>query len=336
MSGAVRLPLAEAEALVARALRQSRTGERQAASVARALVAAEADGQAGHGLMRVASYAAQAASGKVDGFAEPSLERPRPGWVAVDAGLGFAYPALDLARGALEAAARAQGVAMAAVSRSHHCGALGLQVEWLAEQGLVALMLANTPKSMAPWGGKRPLFGTNPIAFAAPMPDGPPLVIDLSLTVVARGKIVAAQKAGRPIPEGWAVDPQGRPTTDPAAAIAGTLLPAGGAKGAALALMVEVLAGALAGPALSAETEATAFFEAEGPPPGLGQTLLAIDPQAAPGYAERMGRLAAAIAAEEGARLPGTRRLGARAEAAAEGLAVAPERMAELRGVAGD
>ncbi len=328
----MRLSPAEAEARVVRALRACDTGEAQARAVAKALVAAQIDGQAGHGLMRVASYAAAARSGKVEGRAEPRLTRPRPGYVAVDAALGFAYPALDLARTALEEAARAQGVAVAAISRSGHCGALGLQVEALADRGLVALMVANSPPSMAAWGGRRPLFGTNPIAFAAPRADAPPLVIDLSLTKVARGKVMAAAKAGRAIPEGWAVDADGAPTTDAEAALGGTLLPAGEAKGSALALMVEVLAGALAGPSLS--FEATTFFSAEGAPPAVGQLLIAVDPDLSPGWADRLERLLARMLAEEGVRLPGTKRLEGRARAAAEGIAVAPELLAEIDAIA--
>ncbi len=327
-----RMPLDAAEALVARAFLASKTGPAQARAVARALVAAEADGQPGHGLIRVASYAAAARSGKVDGFAEPRLARPRPGFLQVDAAHGFAYPALDLARDTLVAAARAQGIALAAITRSSHCGVLGHQVEALAEAGLVALMVANTPASMAAWGGRRALFGTNPIAFAAPRPEAPPLVIDLSLTVTARGKIMAAAKEGRSIPQDWAVDPEGRPTTDPNAALAGTMLPAGGAKGSALALMVELLAGGIAGPNFS--FEATSFFSADGAPPAVGQLVIAIDPGAGPGASERMERFLTEMAAEEGVRVPGSRRLHARAQAAVEGIAVLPERLAEIEAIA--
>src|SRR5690606_2376488 len=130
---------------------------------------------------------------------------------------------------------------------------------------LVALMVGNSPKAMAFWGGRKPMIGTNPIAFAAPMPDMPPLVIDLALSQVARGRIVSAKDAGKSIPEGWAVDSEGNPTTDPAAALAGSLLPVGGAKGAALALMVEILAAALTGSSFG--FEASSLFEGEGPAP---------------------------------------------------------------------
>lgn len=327
------LTLDEADALVRGALEAASTAPANAAHVARALVGAEAEGQSGHGLSRVASYAAQARCGKVAGFAAPVAETARPGLLRVDARHGFAYPALALARERLGPMARAQGIACAVVQASHHCGALGQQVEALAETGLVALMVANAPKAMAPWGGREPLFGTNPIAFAAPVADAAPLVIDLSLSKVARGKVMTASKLGRPIPEGWALDPEGQPTTDAKAALAGTMIPMGDAKGAALALMVEVLAGALAGPHFS--FEASSFFDAEGPPPGVGQVLIAIDPAgAAEGLPARMAALLAAITAQDGARVPGAKRLAARAAAARDGLVVPRRVVREVRDLA--
>lgn len=330
-----RLPVAEAEALVARALAASRTSEKNAAIVARALVAAEVDGQSGHGFSRVAAYAAQARSGKVDGFAVPRVEPLAAALIGVDAGDGFAFPAIDAAIEALAERVPETGIAGALIRRSHHCGQLGAHVERLAERGMIALMLGNSPKAMAPWGGSEALFGTNPIAFAAPRAEGPPLVIDLSLSKVARGKVMAAAKAGKPIPEGWALDAGGKPTTDPAAALQGTMIPAGDAKGAALALMVEILAGSLAG--ANHSHEASSFFDAEGAPPGVGQTIIAIDAGRRPGggFAPRLDALLAAILAQEGARLPGTRRLSGRAAAARDGVAIPPHLYNEIAGLAG-
>lgn len=323
-------------ALLSRALGAAGAGADIAGLVARALVKAEIDGQTGHGLSRVASYAAQLRSGKVDGHAVPRVDHRRSGAIVVDAEHGFAYPALALAIERLPGMAAQTGIAVAAVTRSHHCGVAGHHVEALAERGLVALMAANTPSAMAPWGGRRALLGTNPIAFAAPIPQQPPLVIDLALTEVARGRIVATARAGMPIPPGWAVDRDGRPTTDPKEALAGTLLPAGGAKGAALALMVEVLTAGLAGGALA--FEASSFLDAEGPPPSTGQILIAIDPDALGGSAllgARMTALAHAFALD-GARLPGSRRLEARARVERDGLAVDAKLLAELRTLAGE
>src|SRR5215207_1518005 len=183
------LTLAEAEDLAFRSLIRCRTCEDNARTVARALVAAEADGLKGHGLSRVETYAAQAKAGKVDGFASPSATLPRPALLAVDAAHGFAYPALDLALSDLPEIAEEQGLAAAAIRRSHHCGAAGHPVERLANAGFVAMLFANTPAAMAPWGGSAGVFGTNPIAFACPLPDRPPIVVDLSLSKVARGNM---------------------------------------------------------------------------------------------------------------------------------------------------
>lgn len=293
-----------------------------AASVATALVAAEADGLKGHGLSRVPSYLTMVRSGKIDGKAVPVATRPRPGVLAIDACNGFAYVAIDLAIAELPAIARAQGVALAAISNSNHCGAAGLHVEKLAEAGLVALLFANTPGAIAPWGGSKPVFGTNPIAFAAPLTGRPPIVIDMALSKVARGPIVAAKQKGEAIPEGWALDVDGKPTTDAGKALAGTMVPLGDAKGATLAMMVEILAAALMGAHFA--FEASSFLDGAGGPPKTGQLILAIDPTAMGGnnFAERMLTLAAAIETQPGARLPGARRMAIRQATAAKGLAL--------------
>jgi len=336
MSEAAILSLEEARSLVLDALAACGAAAGTAASVARALVAAGADGQVGHGLSRVPSYAAQLRAGKVDGRAVPSVERVAPAVLRVDAGFGFAFPAFDRVIEDLPSIARETGIALAAIVRSHHFGQAGAHCERLAEQGLVALVFGNTPKAIAPWGGRAPLLGTNPIAFAAPMAVGaPPLVIDLALSRVARGKILAAEKAGKSIPEGWALDKDGNPTGDSRAALAGTMVPIGEAKGAALALMVEVMSAALVGAHFG--FEASSFLNADGPPPDVGQTVIAIDAAAVSGgaFAERMATLAAAFAAEPGVRLPGSRRLQARAEAARDGLSVPAPLLAEIKALAG-
>ncbi len=330
----MRRSIAEAQALVERALTANKVSVANARSVARALVAAEIDGQSGHGFSRVGAYAAQARSGKVDGQTEPAVERKANAYLMIDAGNGFAFPAIDLAIDKLSELTARTGIAGAAITRSHHCGQLSAHVERLAERGLIALMVSNTPKAMAPWGGNKPLFGTNPIAFAAPREGQPPLVIDLSLSKVARGKVMAASKKGDPIPEGWALDSEGRPTTDPKAALAGTMVPAGEAKGAALALMVEILAATLTGANYS--YEATSFFDAEGEPPGIGHFIMAIHPGAAigPAFSDRLDMLAAEIEGQAGSRLPGTRRLTARADCEANGVAIPDHLLSEIQAAA--
>lgn len=332
MPDTVGLSLAAAEALAIDALTASRTSPVNARPTARALVAAEADGQSGHGLSRVPSYALQSRAGKVNGHATPVVERVAPAALRVDGGFGFAYPAIDRAIEALAPLARENGIAVAALHRSHHFGQAGAHAERLAAAGLVALVVGNSPKAMAFWGGRKAMLGTNPLAFAAPLPGSPdPLVIDLALSVAARGKIVAAGKAGRPIPAGWAVDAEGRPTTDAGAALAGTLLPIGGAKGGALALMIEILAAAVTGSAFG--WEASSFFDDRGSPPDMGHVLIALDATRLSGgaYPERMNTLLAAVASEPGARLPGVRRLENRARAAREGLLVSSDLLTEIR-----
>ncbi len=322
----------QAEGLVVRTLTRCRTEIDIARSVARALIAAELDGLKGHGLSRVPMYAAQAKARKINGAAMPVLTRPRPGLIAIDAAHGFAFPAIELAEAELPAAARSQGIAAAAIRRSSHCGAAGHPVERLANAGLAALMLVNTPGAMAPWGGSKALFGTNPVAFACPLRGRDPLVIDLSLSKVARGNVMTAKQRGEPIPEGWALDEDGSPTTDPDAALRGTMVPMGDAKGTALALMVELLAAGLTGANFAAE--ASSYLDPYGAPSGTGQLILAFDPAAFGGDAvARFTTLAAWIETQPGARLPGTRRLAARDKAKGEGMTISDALMAEIEAV---
>lgn len=315
------LSVSAAEELVAGALTRNGASADAASSVARALVGAEADGLKGHGLSRVPTYVGQLRAGKVDGKAKPAVTRPKPGVVAIDAAHGFAYPALDAAIDVLPQVAVGQGIAAAAIRRSHHCGAAGQPVEALANAGHVALLFANTPAAMAPWGGRTAVLGTNPIAFACPLPGRAPIVIDLSLSKVARGNILAARQRGEPIPEGWALDADGKPTTDPVAALDGTMAPLGDAKGVALALMVELLAAGLTGSRYAGE--ASSFLDDKGDPPGTGQLIIALSPGALSSSAvERFAVLAEAIEGQHGARLPGARRLALRQEAERRGLAI--------------
>ncbi|MGX1308958.1 (2R)-3-sulfolactate dehydrogenase (NADP+) [Amorphus suaedae] len=322
-----------ARAYVARVLEAHRTSADNAALVADALVMAEADGLKGHGLSRLDSYSAQAASGKVDGQATPTVDHRAAAAIAVDGANGFAYPAIDVALTELEALTPKTGVAAAGIRRSHHCGAAGHHVERLARYGLVGLMFANTPEAIAPWGGSKPLFGTNPIAFAVPVEGAEPLVVDLSLSKVARGNIMKAKQEGKPIPEGWALGPDGAPTTDPEAALKGTMVAMGDAKGAALALVVEILAAGLTGANFA--SEATNFFDAEGAPPGTGQLILAFSPPAfgGDGFARRMAALAGMIEGQEGARLPGRRRFANREKARRDGIALPAAMIAKFGAV---
>lgn len=327
------ISLVEAETLVAGVFEANGVLPDTARSVAHALVQAEAAGQYGHGLRRVPVYIGQARTGKVDGKARVSSLQPKPAVLTIDAALGYAYPALDLAVEKLPAIARAQGIALGLVHRSHHAGVMALTVERYAEQGLVAIMFANAPASMAAWGGKKRLYGTNPIAFATPVAGTDPLVIDLALSTVAAGKIMAAKQQGQQIPADWAFDSDGQPTTDPDKALKGLMAPSGGAKGAALALMVEVLAAGLTGSSFS--YEASSFMAEDGPPPSVGQTLIVIDPVAGTAAAaERIAELAGELASEDGVRLPGRRGQNARQRATAQGLEIDDAVIAAIRALA--
>lgn len=331
----VTLSLEEAKRLAMGALVKAGVARASAAATADALVAAEVDGQAGHGLSRVPSYTLHARVGKVDGNAVPVAVAAGDAGVRIDAGHGFAYPAIDLAIDRLLPLVARTGVAAAAIHHSHHFGQAGRHIERLADQGLVAFAFANTPAAMALPGGRRSLMGTNPIAFAAPMPGRAPLVIDMALSVAARGKIMAASKAGKPIPEGWALDADGNPTTDAKAALAGSLLPIGGAKGAALALMIEVICAALVGGNFG--WNASGFFDGDGGPPDLGQLLIVLDPArfGGDGYAAHMAHLLLTVAGEAPARLPGDRRLALRAKAATDGVTIPAALHAEILGLVG-
>jgi (2R)-3-sulfolactate dehydrogenase (NADP+) len=323
--------LEELRGLAGAVLTRAGTAAGNAAIVADALVAADADGISSHGVARLPAYADQVRSGKVDGHAAPVVARTAAATLSVDARDGFAFPAVRLGLDRAAELAAEAGIVAIGVHHSHHFGVAGHHVERLAEAGLVGIAFTNSPAALAPWGGRRPIYGTNPIAFACPRPDAGPLVIDLSLSKVARGRIMVAAQKGEAIPEGWAIDGEGRPTTDAKAALAGTMLPLGDAKGAALALMVELLSAGLTGGNYG--YEAGSFFTADGVKPRIGHLFLAIHPPALAGdaFLGRVAELLAAATGQEGVRLPGDRRLAARAKAAADGIAVPDALLDDLR-----
>lgn len=321
-----RLTLEEATEAVDVALRRAGAGEAMAASTARALVLAEAQGLASHGLSRVAQYATHLRNGRVVGTSLPKVLRHRGAALLVDAAEGLAFPACELA--VLEAieAARRLGVAFVGVINSHHGGVLVDHLRPVAAAGMVGLGFANSPSAMPAAGGRHPIFGTNPVAAVFPRHAAEPLLIDLSLSEVARGKLMVAAKEGRGIPLGWALDEQGEPTTDPAAGLKGSMLPVGAAtstKGAMLALVVELLVTALIGAQFG--YEASSFFEDAGNRPRIGQAFIVIDPQALAGshsYLDRVEVLIAEMLKDDGVRLPGARREALRHQAEREGLQV--------------
>ena len=327
---------AELTDLAVRALRRAGASEAMATTTARALVDADLQGLASHGVSRIPQYATHLSNGRADGQAVARVVRSRGGAGLVDAGCGLAFPACALAVAEALGRAREFGVAFAGVTNSHHFGVAAYHLGPVAQAGMVGLAFGNSPAAMPAAGGGRPIFGTNPIAAVFPRREGLPLTIDLSLSEVARGKVMVAAKEGRPIPLGWALDRAGQPTTDPNAALEGSMLPMGGAKGAMLALIVELLVTALTGAAMG--FEASSFFVDEGNRPRIGQAFLVVDPDALAGrevYLERIETLIAEMTKEPGVRLPGARRDALSQRAQAEGVEI-PQALADkLRSLAG-
>jgi len=321
--------------LAARALSRAGANPAMAAATARALVYADAQGLASHGVSRVPQYATHLVNGRADGAAEPQVLRAKGGAVLVDARCGLAFPACALAVDEAIARAREFGIAFAGVTNSHHFGAAAYHLEPVGAAGLVGLAMGNSPAAMAVAGGRRPLLGTNPIAAVFPRRAAAPLLIDLSLSEVARGKLMVAAKEGKAIPLGWALDGDGQPTTDPQAGLAGSMLPLGGTKGAMLALVVELIVTALTGAAMG--FEASSFFVDEGNRPRIGQAFLVIDPDALAGrdtYLARIEMLVAEMSKDPGVRLPGDRRRALAAKAAEHGVDIPEALLAQLQRLA--
>ena len=332
-----RITARDLERLIVRALERAGATRAMAAATAGALVTAELEGVGSHGASRVPQYCSHLRVGRADGSAVPVVTRDSRAACLVDAKQGLAFHACALAvREAIERA-REYGVGFVAIANSNHFGVAAYHVEAIAGVGLVGFAFSNSPAAMPAWGGRRALFGTNPIAATFPRRSHPPLVIDLSLSAAARGKIMVAAREGKPIPEGWALDREGRPTTDAAAALEGSMLPSGGVKGAMLALTVELLVCALSGAAYGFESDS--FFTEEGRPTRIGQAFLAIDPAALAGqevFYERVETLVAAMTEDPAVRLPGERRRQHREVAEREGLAIAPELLSKIRVLAGE
>lgn len=311
----------------------------QASAVADNVTSAERDACASHGLFRIPGYVASVKSGRVAGDALPSIRDLAPGVVKVDAENGFAPLAFEMGREPLIDRARSQGIATLAITNNHHFAAVWPETESLAQEGLVAMAFVSSLSFVAPAGGRKPLYGTNPFAFAWPRADRPPMVFDQASSASARGEIQIHQRDGLPIPEGWGIDSEGNPTTDAAEILAGAQLPFGGYKGAAIALMVELMAGALIGDVFS--FEATEVDIGDGGPSKGGECIIAIDPAlcieggGAAAQLAHAERLFAEILSQPGTRLPSDRRYEARVRTPTEGVfipAALHEELAELAG----
>jgi (2R)-3-sulfolactate dehydrogenase (NADP+) len=321
-------------ALAARALKRAGASKAASEAAARALVTAEMEGLSGHGLSRVALYVQHLKEGRVAGKAKPRMVKKQGASCLVDAAGGLAYVACAMAVKEAVKRAKRHGIAFAGVTNSHHFGAAAYHLAPMAQAGLIGLAFSNSPAAINAWGGKKAFYGTNPIAAIFPRRNAEPVVVDLALTEVVRGKIMVYAKEGKPIPIGWAVDRDGNPTTDPKAALTGSLAAIGGMKGTMLALMVEVLCVALTGAAFSFENDS--YFE-PGNKPRIGHAILAIDPEAFAGadaYYSRLEAMISAMLDDAGVRLPGARRQGAAANAQAEGLQIPDALLSELRALA--
>lgn len=322
----VTLTLDEVRDLATRTLLALGASQPNADAVADVITTAERDDCKSHGLFRLPGYAAVLKSDRIDGKAVPVIEELAPAVVRVDARNGFSPLALQMGRKPLAEKARHQGIAAMPIVNSYHFAALWYEVEALASDGLVAFAFVNSRSFVAPAGGTKPLFGTNPMAFGWPRKGRPPLVFDQASSAAARGEIMIHKRDGRPIPEGWAVGPDGKPTTDPAAGLAGAQLPFGGHKGSAIALMIELLAACLPRDYLAFEASEE-DTPAAGPAKG-GELLIAMDPSrfvadgdgdASLDHAET---LFARLLDQDGTRLPSDRRYAARQRTPTEGVRI--------------
>ncbi len=332
------LSLQEATDLVARALSKSGANEAMARSTARALVLAESQGLSSHGLSRVGQYTTHLRNGRANGQAMATVAKRKGAALVVDAGQGLAFPACDLAVAEAVKTARELGVCFVGVVNSHHCGVVVDHLRAAATAGMVGMGFANSPAAMPAAGGKHPIFGTNPVAAVFPRKANDALMIDLSLSEVARGKLMVAAKEGKSIPLGWAIDKNGQPTTDPQAGMDGSMLPLGAVsspKGNMLALMVELLVTAVIGAQFG--FEASSFFVDEGNAPRIGQAFIVIDPGALAGqdaYYARMEALITEMLVDDGVRLAGSRRLALERHAATAGITVADNLLLTIQKIA--
>lgn len=319
----IRLSADEIARLSTRALVLAGANKAAAMSMGLAIAAAERDGTASHGLAYLPTYCLHLECGKVEKSAVPVVESDGA-LVRVDARHGFAHPAIDLGFDALVPLARRSNIAALAVTNSYNCGVLSYHTERLALAGLVGLGFTNAPASIAAWGGTRPVLGTNPWSLAVPDgKGGVAILIDQSASVIAKSEVMKHEREGKRLPDGWALDAAGKPTSDASEALKGTMVPAGGYKGVGSALLVEVFAACLAG--ATPGVKASPFSGPAGGPPGTGQFFIAIDPGKASGgaFGAVLDTVLSSFGASEGARVPGERRFAARSRNLAEKIPVA-------------
>jgi delta1-piperideine-2-carboxylate reductase len=327
----VRMSLEEVRDLSRHCLLANGCDDENADALAETLCIAERDGSASHGLFRMPGYVAALRSGKANGKARPRVEDLAPGVVRVHGDNGFAPLAQQVGRAPLAERARANGIAALSLTHIHHFSALWAEVEPLVADGLIALACTAYKPAVVPTGGTVPLFGTNPIAFGWPRVGKPPVVFDMATAAMARGEVAIAARDGHELPAGVGIGPDGQPTTDPNEVLKGSLLPFGGHKGSALAMMIELLVAGLIGERFS--FEAADADNNDGGPPRGGEFMLAIDPNLfgdAEGWADHAEKFFARMTAQDGVRLPGDRRYGNRARTPEEGIEIPAELHAKI------
>lgn len=329
----VTLSLEEADLLSNDVLTSNGFSQEHAAAITRSVLTAQRDECHSHGLYRLIGCVQTARRGGVDPRAIPKVSDDAPGIVRVDAQRGCSLLSFEKGKPHLIEKAKHCGLAALAINNSFHFSALWSEVESLSEEGLVALAMTPSHAYVAPAGGTSPLFGTNPVAFSWPRPGGVPYTFDFATSVVARGEIELHKRAGKTLPEGWAIDRNGDPTIDAEAALSGALLTFGGYKGSALSTMIELLAGPLIGDLLGHETRAV-DENGEGKP-FHGELVLAFSPEVFLGKETEKHMHHAESLFEgilsQGARLPSQRRHAARARSLADGIKIPESLYKELK-----
>lgn len=302
------MTLSEIESLALKVFTKHGCCADNAAALARTVTRAERDGSHSHGLFRVPGYIASLNSGKVKGDAQPKIEQSLASVITVDGDHGYAPLALERGLPVLAKAASQNGVAVMRIINSFHFAALWPETEFLAEQGLAGLACTAFKPSVAPAGSRQAFFGTNPISFAWPRPGHTPIVFDMATSTLAKGDVQIAARDGHEVPPGTGLGPDGEPSNDPAEILKGVLLPFGGYKGSAIALMVEFLSAGMTGDYFS--YEAGMHDNNDGGPAKGGEFVLAMSPQliAGEGWQAHNEAFVQTLSKLEGIRLPGQRR----------------------------
>lgn len=326
------LTIDELTQLVTRIFLNAGVTPAQAGPVAQVIVAGERDGCKSHGVYRIEGCLRTLAAGKVQGQAQPVLQQDEGAIIRVDAGGGFSPGAFDLGAPLLARRAQDLGIAALVINNCTHFSALWPEIEALCDHGVAALAMCPSYSTVAPSGGNAPLLGTNPFAFGWPRPDKLPYVFDFATSVAARGEIELHRRAGTRLPEGWAIDRNGQPTTDPQEALDGAMLPFGGHKGSAISTMIELLGGAMIGDLTSRET--LDYLGTTDYLPHHGELLIALSPErfsaGRPGDPFARAETLFEAISGQGARLPSQRRFAAREVSQRDGITLSGEEMSRL------